>query len=96
MTASNIEEIMTENYRQVFKQILSSLFKSDPKLRPEYMSEPIQRQREIDKEIEAKSAKMAKSLVSKLKARGFLESEPTDNELEALIRSTIEEFGTQL
>jgi hypothetical protein len=95
MTESDLERVMIANYSQVFKQILSSLFKSDEKLRTDYMSVPIDRQRDIDQELSAKSNRMAKSLVSKLKQRGYLQNEPPDSELEALIRSTLEEFGTR-
>jgi hypothetical protein len=83
MTESDLERVMIANYSQVFKQILSSLFKSDEKLRTDYMSVPIDRQRDIDQELSAKSNRMAKSLVSKLKQRGYLQNEPPDSELEA-------------
>jgi len=85
---------MVENYCQVFKQILSSLFKSDPGLSIDYLSAPIERQREIDAELAKKSVTMAKFLVSKLKERGYLQNEASDSELEALIRETLDKYGT--
>jgi len=90
-----LERIMKANYEQVFKQLLLSAFKSDPSLTPEFVSQTTERQREIDSEIKKKSGEMADVLVSKLKKRGYFEKEPDDTELEALIRSTLEEFGTK-
>ncbi len=95
MTGADLERIMVENYTQVFKQILSSLFKGDPNLKTDYLSAPIERQREIDAELASKSARMAQFLVSKLKEHGYLQREATDSEIEALIRTTLEEFGTR-
>jgi DNA-directed RNA polymerase specialized sigma54-like protein len=93
--SDELEKIMRANYEQVFKQLLLSAFKSDPSLAPEFVSQTIERQREIDSEIKKRSEEMADALVSKLKKRGYLEKEPDDTELEALIRSILEEFGTK-
>jgi hypothetical protein len=93
--SNELEKMMRENYRQVFKQLLLSEFKSDPRLSPEFASQAIEQQRKIDSEIQDRSEQMANALVSKLKGLGYLEKEPDDTELETLIRSILEGFGTK-
>jgi len=93
MNEENLEKIMTANYSRVFKDMLLAAFKSDPKLTPSYLSEPIQRQRKIESEIEKQSNEMAKLLVGRLKEKGYLTKEPSDKELKDLIRETLHKFG---
>ena len=95
MSEEELERIMTMNYANVFREILLAQFKSDPKVTPEYLTQPIKRQREIEKEISQLSEQMARALVSKLKSEGYLAKEPTEKRLESLIRETIREFGVK-
>jgi len=93
--SDELERMMRVNYQQVFKQLLLSEFKSDPRLSPEFAYQTTEQQRKIDSEIQRRSEQMADALVSKLKKMGYLKKESDDAELESLIRNILEEFGTQ-
>jgi len=95
MNEGALEKIMIENYSNVFKDLLLSAFKSNPKLTPTYLSQPIQRQRKIETEIVKKSNEMASFLVGQLKIQGYLAKEPSEKELEALIEKTLRKFGVK-
>ncbi len=95
MSEEELEAIMIANYRNTFKDLLFAAFRSDPTLAPEFLAEPIKRQREIEQQAASTAQGMAESLVSKLKSKGFLAKDPSDAELRALIRSTLEEFGVE-
>lgn len=90
-----LEQVMVSNYHHVFKEILLSIFKSNPKLTPAYMDQSMERQREIEGEIDARAGEMARSFVAKLKKKGWLTEEPTEKQLEKEIRRTLEEFGVR-
>jgi len=94
MTES-LEKVMVESYSHVFKDLLLSAFKSNPKLSSSYLSEPIEKQREIESEIEKQSVDMAKFLVGRLKQKGYLAKEPSDKDLEELIKGTLRKFGVK-
>lgn len=87
-----LEQVMVSNYHHVFKEILLSIFKSNPKLTPAYLDLSMKRQREVEGEIDTRSSEMARSLVEKLKKKGWLTEEPTKKQLEKEIRRTLEEF----
>ena len=95
MSEELLEKVMRTNYANVFREMLLAEFKSDPKVTPDYLAQPIKRQREIEKEISQLSEKMARALVSKLKSKGYLSKNPPDERLESLIRETIKEFGVK-
>lgn len=95
MSGDTFEKILIENYSNVFKELLLSAFKSNPKLTPTYLSEPNQRQREIENEVAKQSNEMATFLVSQLKEHGYLVKEPTEKELQALIEKTLQKFGVK-
>jgi hypothetical protein len=95
MTEETFEKILIENYTNVFKELLLSAFKSNPKLTPAYLSEPNLRQREIENEILKQSHEMATFLVGQLKERGDLSKEPPEKDLRALIERTLQKFGVK-
>lgn len=95
MTQDTLEKIMIENYSNVFKDLLLSAFKSNPKLTPTYLSQPIQKQRNIETEIVKQSNEMASFLVGQLKKQGYLTKEPSAKDLEALIEKTLRKFGVK-
>jgi hypothetical protein len=92
MSQDELERVMIANYTRVFRDMLLASVRSNPGVTTDYLSQPIKRQREIEGEISRKSAEMAKSLVSKLRAGGLLKKESTDKELVPLIRETLKEF----
>ncbi len=93
MNTDELEKVMTLNYSQVFQEMLLSALKSHPKLTPDYLSQSVARQREIEEEIKERSSKMAVALVGKLKAKGYLADEPPDDVLKGLILAIMQEFG---
>jgi hypothetical protein len=95
MTEEELERLMSVIYANVFREMLLAEFKSDPEITPGYLTQPIKRQREIEKEISQLSEQMARVLVSKLKKEGYLTREPTEKKLESMIRETIKEFGVK-
>jgi hypothetical protein len=95
MSDKEIEQVMTVNYANVFREMLLASFKTNPKLSPDYLAQPIKRQRDVEREISRLSGEMAKALVSKLKAEDYLAKKPTDQKLRSLIRETLAEFGVK-
>ncbi len=92
MTAEGLETVMIANYTQVFRELLLSLFKTDPELGRSFLSQPISRQRDVESEVARLSDEMARSLVRKIKEHGYLDREPSDEQLQALINQTLGEF----
>jgi len=95
MSEEELERLMIAYYTSVFREMLLASVRSDSEVSPDYLSQPIKRQREIESEISNKSAELAKSLVSKLKDEGYLIKEPTDKKLKSIIRETLKEFGVK-
>lgn len=95
MRNEELEEIMVTNYSKVFKAILLSEFKADPELKKDYYSSAIKEQREIDSAIDSKSLRLSKSLVGKLKRKGFLTKSPSEDELRKIIQEVLKESGTK-
>lgn len=95
MNEGELERIMIANYRNVFREMLLAAFKSDPTVTPDYLTQPIKRQREIEKDISVTAQKMAESLVSKMKGEGLLTKEPSNAKLRSMIRATLKESGVE-
>lgn len=91
----DLREIMTEQFRNTFIEILRSQFRSHPKLSIQFFSSPSVRQKDIDKGIVEVSHEMSQTLVKKLEERGYLEREPSEAELNQLISQVLKEFGVQ-
>ncbi len=92
MTPESLESIMIVNYTHVFRELLLSLLKTDPELARTFLSQSARYQREVEAEVSEVSGEMARSLVRKLALRGHLETEPSDQDLHALVSDTLNEF----
>jgi len=92
MSNEELERIMVLNYTNVFREMLLSSLKANPKVTPDYLSQSIKRQREVEEQISRRSEEMARALVSRLKARGYLAKEPTRQALRSMIRQVLKEF----
>ena len=93
MTDENLERVMTVNFENVLRGLLLSAFNSNPKVTPDYLAQPIKRQRQLETEISNLSRKMARTLVSRLKKEGFITREPSDERLQSMIQDTLKDFG---
>ncbi len=90
-----LENVTVSAYYHVFKEILLTVLKSNPKLTPTYLDQSMKRQKEIESEIDTSARDMARSFVEKIKKKGWLTQEPTEKQLEREIRRTLEEFGVE-
>lgn len=93
MKKPTIEEIMTRTYKSTIKEILISRLKDDVKTSTHFHSDSVKRQRQIESEIDKQAGLIARSLVSKLKAEGYLRRKPSDAVLRRLIIRTLKEHG---
>lgn len=93
MTDESLERIMTVNFENVFRGLLLAAFNSNPKVTPDYLALPINRQRELEMEVSDLSRKMAKRLVSRLKKEDLITREPQDERLLSMIQDTLKDFG---
>lgn len=90
-----LRKIMVEQFRNTFIEILRSQFRSHPELSAKFLSEPSDRQKDIEKEIIRVSGEMSQTLVNRLAEKGYLERDPTDAELKKMISEVLEEFGAK-
>jgi hypothetical protein len=95
MSNKDLEDIMVKNYTKIFQAILSSEFRADPNLKQDYYSSSIKEQHGIDSAIAVKAERLAKSLVGKLKLKGFLTNAPSDDELREIIKEVLREPDTE-
>lgn len=94
MKRLTIEEIMTMTYKSTIKEILLSHLKDDVKISTYFHSDSVERQRQIETEIDKQAEVIARSLVLKLKAKGYLRKKPSDDTvLRRLIVETLKEHG---
>jgi len=84
---------MTRTYKSTIKKILLSQLKDDVKISTYFHSDSVERQRQIETEIDKRAEVIARSLVSKLKAKGYLRRKPSDAVLKRLIVETLKEHG---
>ena len=89
----SLKEVVIDEYRNTFREILSSQFRTNPNLSLKFFSASSDKQQGIDKEIERVSDEMANSLVKKLETKDYLKREPSNLELEHLIVDVLKEFG---
>lgn len=93
MKRLTIEEIMTMTYKSTINEILLSHLKDDVKISTYFHSDSVERQRQIETEIDKQAEVIARSLVLKLKAKGYLRRKPSDTVLRRLIVETLKEHG---
>ena len=90
-----LRDIMIEQFRNTFIEILESQFRSHPELSVKFFSSSSVRQKDIDREIVKISNEMSQVLVKKLEQQGLLEREPSEEELKDLISQVLKEFGVK-
>jgi len=86
---------MTRTYKSTIKQILISHLKDDVKTSTHFYLDSVERQRQIENEIDKRAGVIARSLVSKLKSEGYLRRKPSDTVLRRLIIGTLKEHGVR-
>ena len=90
-----LREIMIEQFRSTFIEILRSQFRSHPELSVKFFSSLSIRQKDIDREVVKISDEMSQTLVRKLEQQGYLKREPIEAELKHLISQVLKEFGAK-
>jgi UTP-glucose-1-phosphate uridylyltransferase len=88
-----IEEVMTKTYKSAIKNMLLTQLKDDDDISAYFHLDSIERQRQIETEIEERAEAITSNLVSKLKAKGYLIKKPSDDVLRSLIVETLKEHG---
>jgi hypothetical protein len=89
----DLENTMRKLYRNVIRDLLVSELLGHKDLAPDYFALSGKKQDDIEKEIDAKSVEISDDLVSELKKRDFLEKQPSDKELQDLIREVMRRHG---
>lgn len=84
---------MTKTYKSTIKNILLSQLKDDVKMSTYFHLDSVERQRQIETEIDKRAGVIARSLVSKLKAKGYLKRKPSDAVVRRLIVEALKEHG---
>jgi hypothetical protein len=62
-------------------------------LAPDYFALSVEKQQEIEKEIDAKSLEITNDLIAELKKRGYIVKEPNDAVLRKLIQTVMKRHG---
>jgi hypothetical protein len=89
----DLENTMRKLYRNVIRDLLVSEILGHKDLAPDYFALSGKKQDDIEKEIDAKSVEISDDLVSELKQREFLEKQPSDKELQDLIKEVMRRHG---
>ncbi|MEM2373448.1 MAG: hypothetical protein QXI11_03305 [Thermoproteota archaeon] len=82
-------------YKGTIKEILFSILKDDEKLTHSFHSKPIEDQRKIEAEIDRKSEQIAIDLVVKLREKGYLKNEPSEETIRKLIIEVLTHHGIE-
>ena len=91
MNARSTEDEFERVYREVFYQMLISVFESKGEVAEGFYALPVSRQREIEDEARNRSTVMAKEFVGILKSEGWLQCQPSQNDLERLCKRFLAE-----
>jgi hypothetical protein len=87
-----LDEISTEFYSKLFKQLLESTIK-DKKMARDFYGRKLEDQKNIERGIDKISKKMAKKLVNKLKKKGYPQKEIPDKEFKKIVKEILKGFS---